>query len=195
MIEPHNNVSTRRRGKIARLPYNIREQVNQRLRDGYTYASIAKWLQSSGYDVSEDNVRNWHNGHGNMSGYQEWLREQERIAELERRREWAMQIVQAGAGEKFSEAAILDAASKLFDVSSEFDPALLRAKLEDDPELYLELTKAIARLAKPELEFRKYKEQVARAKREIETATAQAKDAGGLSEETLKKIEQAAALL
>ena len=189
-------MSTRRRGKIARLPHALREQVNRALRDGKTYVSVEKLLADAGHtDISEDNVRNWHNGHGGESGFQEWLRQQHRIEDIQRRREWALETVKSGDLGSFSEAGLMDAASKLFEVSSDFDVQLLRDKLDEDPELYLELTKAIARMAKPELEFRKFKEHVAAQKQRLQEAAADAKREGGISEETLKRIEEAANLL
>ena len=166
------------------------------LRDGATYAAVSKWLEVSGTaGITEDNVRNWHNGHGGPSGYLEWMQREERLDAMRRRSEWALEVVKSGDVGQFSEAAILEAASSLFEVSSEFDIGRLKSRLDDDPALYLELTKAIARLAKPELEFRKFKDQVARARKALDAATSDAKRAGGLTDETLRRIEEAAKLL
>ena len=67
-------------GKIAALPYDIREQLNCRLRDGQTAPLILPWLnalpivqeilagQFSGAPVNSQNLCNWR-----ASGYQRWL--------------------------------------------------------------------------------------------------------------------------
>jgi hypothetical protein len=68
-----------RRGKIARLPKNIRDQVNQRLDDGEQGARLVAWLNSlpeaqailardfDGKAIREQNLSEWRKG-----GYREW---------------------------------------------------------------------------------------------------------------------------
>ena len=68
-----------RRGKIARLPKNIRDQVNQRLDDGERGAPIVAWLNSlpevqailardfDGKAITEQNLSEWRKG-----GYRDW---------------------------------------------------------------------------------------------------------------------------
>jgi len=47
-------MSERRNGKIARLPNEVREKVNQMLEDGVTYPRIVEHLASLGHkDISE----------------------------------------------------------------------------------------------------------------------------------------------
>src|SRR5215213_7830620 len=82
------NVS--RRGKIARLPKTIREELNQRLADGESGAALVPWLNSfsevqrvmadefGGEPVSIQNLSKWRQG-----GYQDWLQMQQ-AAELVR---------------------------------------------------------------------------------------------------------------
>src|SRR2546427_4174833 len=69
-----------RTGKIARLPHEIREQLNHRLRDGHQAKSVLSWLNAlpevrsvlksefSGRPVSPVNLTEWKNG-----GYRDWL--------------------------------------------------------------------------------------------------------------------------
>lgn len=71
-----------RRGKIARLPYSIREEINRRLRNGHLASEIATWLNSlnavrtimaaqfGGTTISENNLSVWR-----LGGYQDWLRQ------------------------------------------------------------------------------------------------------------------------
>jgi hypothetical protein len=71
--------SRARRGKIARLPMALREQLNLRLQNGQTYAALAEWLNGlpevqamlashfEGAPVTEDNISRWRGG-----GYLAW---------------------------------------------------------------------------------------------------------------------------
>jgi len=70
-----------RNGKIARLPREIRDELNRRLDDGELGTSLVAWLNSlpeaqsvlsahfSGHPVNEQNLSDWKYG-----GFQDWLR-------------------------------------------------------------------------------------------------------------------------
>jgi hypothetical protein len=72
--------SSRRRGKIARLPRDIRDHINTRLDDGQEADDILPWLNAlpevkviikkrfDGVPVSPQNLSAWRQG-----GFQEWL--------------------------------------------------------------------------------------------------------------------------
>src|SRR5829696_6530088 len=69
-----------RKGKIARLPKNIRDELNRRLSDGELGTALVGWLNSlpevqrivanefSGRPVRTQNLSEWKQG-----GYEEWL--------------------------------------------------------------------------------------------------------------------------
>src|ERR1039457_2397581 len=73
-----------RNGKIARLPYWVRQQLNRRLQDGEIGKKLVEWLnglpevakivktQFGGRPVSGQNLSEWKQG-----GHQDWLRYQE----------------------------------------------------------------------------------------------------------------------
>ena len=75
-----------RTGKIARLPKEIREQLNRRLENGHTARTILPWLnalpetkqilteQFESKPIRAQNLSEWKKG-----GYQDWLQQQERI--------------------------------------------------------------------------------------------------------------------
>src|SRR5215213_1714681 len=79
-----------RRGKIARLPKAIREELNRRLRDGESGTKVLAWLNTEaevrrvvteefgGRPVHAQNLTVWR-----RSGYQDWLQMQQ-AAELVR---------------------------------------------------------------------------------------------------------------
>jgi hypothetical protein len=72
-------MNTSRRGKIARLPQDIREQLNQRLVDAEPGGRLVDWLNDlpavrqilakefDGHAINEQNLTNWRQG-----GHQEW---------------------------------------------------------------------------------------------------------------------------
>ena len=78
-------METSRRGKIARLPREVREQLNRRLDDGEPGGGLLEWLNAlpavqavlaaefGGSRINAQNLSNWRKG-----GYQHWLKQQER---------------------------------------------------------------------------------------------------------------------
>jgi hypothetical protein len=70
-------------GKIARLPANVREELNHRLQNGETGSVILPWLNAlpavqavlasrfGAGPVNHQNLTNWRQG-----GYQHWLKQQ-----------------------------------------------------------------------------------------------------------------------
>jgi hypothetical protein len=71
-------------GKIARLPRDIRQQINTRLHEGHHGKQIVQWLNAlpevkailaenfAARPIKEQNLSNWRRG-----GYQEWLAREE----------------------------------------------------------------------------------------------------------------------
>jgi hypothetical protein len=84
--QPLSCSSSHRRGKIARLPYEIREQLNTRLDDGQEADQILPWLNTlpqvrqitadrfNSVPVSPQNLSAWRQG-----AFQEWLLHRELI--------------------------------------------------------------------------------------------------------------------
>jgi hypothetical protein len=81
--------SMARTGKIARLPRDIRSQLNTRLQDGQGGKQIVLWLNSlpqvkevlaakfDGRPVNEQNLSDWR-----LGGYQEWLAHNDILAQV-----------------------------------------------------------------------------------------------------------------
>jgi hypothetical protein len=75
-----------RHGKIARLPFSVREELNRRMRDGESGKMIVEWLNGlaevremvmglfGGKGIREQNLSEWRKG-----GYRDWLAAQERV--------------------------------------------------------------------------------------------------------------------
>jgi hypothetical protein len=81
---PSNRSGRARTGKIARLPQAVREETNERLREGAPLGEILSWLNSlpevravlrqrfDGEPISEQNLSRWRCG-----GYAGWLENQQ----------------------------------------------------------------------------------------------------------------------
>jgi hypothetical protein len=103
-----------RNGKIARLPFEIREEVNRRLRDNVPGPKICEWVNrlpeckkvcaefarrggNAKSPVTVSQVSEWRRG-----GFQDWLREQAVLDETRELRQWCAQL--AGNGGDLTES-------------------------------------------------------------------------------------------
>ncbi|MGH7941832.1 MAG: hypothetical protein ACREFR_12260 [Limisphaerales bacterium] len=78
-------------GKIGRLSFSIRDEINQRLHDGHPHAEIAKWAndlpdvkkiiseQFKGREISVYNISNWR-----RLGHPRWLAGREAVERANR---------------------------------------------------------------------------------------------------------------
>src|SRR6266566_4084631 len=65
---PSQSLNRRRSSKIAHFPKSLRDQINQMLHDGLTYAEITKKVGKEAKRLNKDNLSRWY-----ASGYQEWI--------------------------------------------------------------------------------------------------------------------------
>jgi len=183
-------MSKRRIGKIARAPKAVRDVINEMIRDGATYAQVIKVAEKHDvFGLNEQNLTNWKEG-----GYQEWLREQERLSDMQAKREFAMEVVRQNEGSKLHEATLQLAASQLYEVITDFDLAHLKDLLKAKPENYAAIVNSLAKLSKSGLEYEKYRAAVQAAKEAIQKKLESVKD-GGIGDETISFIEQKLALM
>jgi hypothetical protein len=61
----------RRNGKVARLPAELRDQINRLIEDGVPYKLIIEKLGDAGKHLNEDNISNWR-----LGGYKDYLKSQ-----------------------------------------------------------------------------------------------------------------------
>jgi hypothetical protein len=107
-------MSSTRNGKIARLPYWVRRQLNRRLQDGEVGKKLVGWLnglpevkkilktQFGGRPVSGQNLSEWKQG-----GHQDWLRYQETRGFVEDLRDRAEEL-KIDAENDFTEMGITE---------------------------------------------------------------------------------------
>jgi hypothetical protein len=212
-----------RLGKIARLPEVVREELNRRLRNGQLGPQILPWLNAhpeviavlqeffGGQPINAQNLSDWRQG-----GYQEWEVKQDRTHRVKELAAFAAKLTAAN-GSTIAEGAAAIASGKLLELleASTEDGKLELEQLGDVVSALTSLRSAeIAQqranldaeklkrkdeeiqLAKAQFEQRlqEYQDKVSAQKREIEGVLAKARD-GGITPETLEKIEQAAKLL
>jgi hypothetical protein len=140
-----------RDGKIARLPWSLRDELNRRLRDGEPGKNLVDWLNSlpavqevlqerfGGRLISEQNLSEWKQG-----GYQDWLRDQET-------RTWVQELTSRSEDIK-EEAGDLSAADLLaapLAIALDHCRQVLAAKATEDPKqvrALLDIARDLARL-------------------------------------------------
>ena len=173
-------LARKRRGKVARLPKDIRDELNVRLENGESYDTIIRWLARKGHrGFKSQNLTNWKEG-----GYQNWRRENERIENLAMQREWlSEQIAKTQPGELF---ALIDQlfVSQLMDSLFGLDTAQMKQGLAGNPRHFIALFNAFNRYKRQAMDtpefadfLRRQKERKDRKKR-------------GLSPEVLREIEE-----
>lgn len=108
-----------RKGKIARLPRKLRDEVCQRINDGQSGSAICAWLNADksvlkilaehfdGEPVNEQNLSAWRTG-----GYQDWLHDQTRVTHIKDLADSSRRIAEASGG-NLSEGACVIAAGKI----------------------------------------------------------------------------------
>src|SRR5580698_4966605 len=102
------------RGKIARLPAELREELNRRIRNGEPGTGLIEWLNGlpemqavlaaefSGQPINETNLTNWRQG-----GYADWLAQKEALEEVREALGDANELSQAGGGPIADRLAVL----------------------------------------------------------------------------------------
>jgi hypothetical protein len=132
-----------RKGKIARLPLAVRLELNRRMRDGKKYPALCAWLNAlpeaeralsadfAQWRVTPGNLSEWRAG-----GYEDWLREEERVENVRRLSDYAFSLAKASGG-NLSEGAAAIAGGKILEAleAAEGDDvlplSLALAKLRD----------------------------------------------------------------
>ncbi len=181
----------KRNGKVAHLEYEKRDVINRMLRDGAMYVEILAWLATVGVEgMNDQNLINWKDG-----GYQDWLAEQERFEDMKFKREFALQLVKENEGSVVHEAGLQVAASQIYELLTDFDVETLKASLKGDPENYSRIVNAMSKLSETGLKYDRYKAEVAAVKARIAKEIEAGKGKGGITAETLQKIESELRLL
>ena len=123
------------KGKIARLPANIRNELNEMLYDGTAYNKIVAWLEEQGHPgFNEMNISRWRE-----RGYQAWFHAQER----QDHREFLHDLAdQAKPGDTaFHDAGIHLAQLQFFEALNRLEGADLALMVNENRKEFLQLLK------------------------------------------------------
>jgi hypothetical protein len=145
----------RRRGKVARLPFALRQQINLMLDDGVPYKTIIQKLGDAGKHLSEDNIGNWRTG-----GYQDYLKAQIICDRARSQTEAATELLRESG--PVSSAQIKEACSQVallayLDSLIKSGKILARNTFKKNPGKMLTLMNTVCNLANTGLQFDKQK--------------------------------------
>jgi hypothetical protein len=148
--------SSRRNGKIARLPKETRDMLNRMLDDGIPYHVIIDELGDAGEGLNTQNLTNWKQG-----GYQDWVKNQDLIARSRAQTEFALDLLRE-SGADVNPALILKAcalvgATQLFQGLIDHGDEALKKILLNKPETYISLLNVICRVADSGLRHDKHR--------------------------------------
>lgn len=147
-------MSHARKGKIARMPHAVREEVNRRLHGGEPASKIIAWLHGredvlrvlddyfDEQPVNAQNITEWRQG-----GFQDWLKRRERAARVKELSEYALDVAANSGGDLMSSTAAI-AGGQLLEILESLDTEEQKTLLTEKPETYIELLDKLARLQK-----------------------------------------------
>jgi hypothetical protein len=152
---------SRRNGKVARLPAELRDQINRMLDDGILYKTIIKLLGDAGKHLNEDNIGNWRQG-----GYQDYLNSQlltERArAQTEAAADIARETGHADAAtlqKVCNEIALL----QYFETLMEHGDQLAQDSLKNNPAKMITLMNTLCKMSHATITFEKNRDKTQRA--------------------------------
>jgi hypothetical protein len=153
------------RSKIGRLPWALRNELCERMRDGATGAALVAWINAEpearralaalgAAPINEQNITDWR-----RTGYAAWLASRARTQHIREYAETAAHIAEAAGGDP-TQAAARILAGKMLD--------MLEAV---DEETAADFARAVALLRKGELDSKKVELSRRKADRDDELLT------------------------
>lgn len=143
----------RRTGKIARLPEEIRNELNEMLDDGVEYQRIIDWLAGKGFPgFKHNNISRWKDG-----GFEDWLHYHARLDELELKMKWAAQVAQDTNKNELHQASLGLTGLQFFEMLNRFEPTALSRLLQSHPEKYPTLINSLARYTREMVGLQKFR--------------------------------------
>jgi methyltransferase-like protein len=173
-------------GKIARLPASLRDQICTMIRDNVPYATIIETLGKPVHHINEDNFTNWKN-----NGYKQWLKQQEEIDLMQKASNLAIAAATSNKAMVVHQASLHLVATQLKEALTDLNTESIREALRGDPENFTRIVNAIARLSEGGLRFERYHAEVARNKAIIERELNAAKEGGGLTPQSIARMQRA----
>jgi hypothetical protein len=132
----------KRRGKVARLPKEIRTEVNLLLDDGKPYEEIVQFLEQKGFPgFNSVNLHNWKEG-----GFQDWRREQERLENQQLQREWITDLIAQTTPGEVNHLSLQLFSAQIMDTLFGLDTRDLKNGLGSNPRHYIALLNSVCRM-------------------------------------------------
>lgn len=172
----------RRTGKVARLPEELRTQVNEFLDDGVDYLHIIGHLNNHGFPgFSPKNLSNWKDG-----GYQDWLNHRQRMEEVDIKTAYAVELAREADSGKFQQAAVNLSTLQFYELLNQFDPHNLVRAMNEHPERFPSVINSFAKLTREIVGLERFRLfQQDHAKQDAERNPA---NLGGISDPTILKM-------
>src|SRR5437764_9385031 len=98
-----------RNGKIARLPYAVRDMINRMLRNNIPHSQIVAALDEHQIKVTERNLSNWKT----RGGYRDWCIEQDRALETRLLQDNLLEHLRKNDASQLAEVGLQLAATQL----------------------------------------------------------------------------------
>jgi hypothetical protein len=136
-------VGRKGRSKIDGLPKAQRDVINRMLLDGANYAEVIQAMAEQGVSLNAENLSKWY-----QRGFQNYLAELERLEFQKARYEAATELLKDTDTIKLPEAGLQTAAAQIFDLLGRFDSTSLVEGLSNEPDKYIRLVNALARVAR-----------------------------------------------
>ena len=171
------------RNKIARLPQEIRESIDQMLGQALTYAEILERLGEMGKTLNKSNLWRWKKG-----PHQRWLKDQQRFDENRSQLQFALRAVQQNQNNQIHEATQQIAALRISELFTQFDLATLKQAVSDDPQTLVRLAHLLPKLSQGGLECER--QRVDLAERQAALSKSKRPKKRGVSPQLLKLVEQ-----
>lgn len=153
----------RGKGRIARLPKALRDQVNCWILDGVSYPEIIERLGLDGKDLNPGHLCEYR-----KRGYQDWLREREWYDNVASKSEFSKDLLTAPDVNSLHEAGLRMAAAQMLDQLMRFGAAANSEDAKPDPEAFARLVNALSRLTREALSLQKYQDACTRARAELQ---------------------------
>jgi hypothetical protein len=148
----------RPRGKVARLPGPLRDQLNKLIDDGLKYSDVIAQLGPDAAHLTEVDLSRWY-----RTGHQDWLTYQRWIDQTRARLDLAVDVIAENDGANVHLANLHVAATQLIETLVRTGETLLA----EHPDQYVSLINAISRLGHEALNYHKYREACTMARAEL----------------------------
>ncbi|HWX22281.1 MAG TPA: hypothetical protein VN578_20465 [Candidatus Binatia bacterium] len=171
------------RNKISRLPADVRESINQMLRQRIPYPQIIEKLGDHGQDLNKNNLSRW-----KKTGYLVWLAEQQRREDAHAQLQLLFDLLREKDNGKIHEATQQMAALRISQVLAAFDPATLSQAFQQNPQAFVRLIQTLPSLSRGGMDCERLLVEFAERKASLEKEENPKKR--GISRRTQKYMEQ-----